>query len=256
MGARASKEPPASAASASAAAESSSSSCPVPEEYRGKAVYNVYSQRVDGLSPLNNMPAQANQSRAPGQAESLSTERKESSIPKGGTGSNWLYPSAQMFYNALVRKGKADDVVEKDMATVVSVHNSMNEMTWKAVLQWERLHAEACPFPMLLRFEGRPHDLSPRARWLGLWGGPAPFDRHDWKVLRCGQEVRYIIDFYFDEAKAGTMDAFKVDARPALDSPEACLDRLKMNVYIAAAAVGLPCPITGDSGKIVPSQAQ
>lgn len=39
--------------------------------------------------------------------------------------------------------------------------------------------------------------------WLG---GPLPFDRHDWYVDRCGQEVRYVIDFYFDENKAGTPD--------------------------------------------------
>lgn len=105
---------------------------------------------------------------------------------QGGTDSHWLYPSAQMFYNALVRKGKANDVREEDMKSVVSVHNSMNELTWKSVLQWERLHREYCPYPMLLRFEGRPHDLSPRARWLGMWGKEAPFDRHDWCALAAG----------------------------------------------------------------------
>ena len=31
-----------------------------------------------------------------------------------------------------------------------------------------------------------------------------PFDRHDWYVDRCGKEVRYVIDFYFNEDKAGT----------------------------------------------------
>jgi hypothetical protein len=31
-----------------------------------------------------------------------------------------------------------------------------------------------------------------------------PFDRHDWVVDRCGQEVRYVIDFYFYDDKAGT----------------------------------------------------
>lgn len=37
-----------------------------------------------------------------------------------------------------------------------------------------------------------------------LLGGPAPFDRHDWVVDRCGTEVRYVIDFYFYDDKAGT----------------------------------------------------
>ncbi len=31
-----------------------------------------------------------------------------------------------------------------------------------------------------------------------------PFDRHDWFVDRCGEEVRYVIDFYFDDDKAGS----------------------------------------------------
>lgn len=35
-------------------------------------------------------------------------------------------------------------------------------------------------------------------------GGPLPFDRHDWYVDRCGEEVRYVIDFYFDDDKAGS----------------------------------------------------
>jgi hypothetical protein len=103
-------------------------------------VYNVYAQPID---PTNNMPSNANQSPAPGQREDLSTTRVQSTIPKGGTEATWLYPSpqvrnvcrgpnsvapvftyavslpccthacSQMFYNALVRKGKAEDVQEK-----------------------------------------------------------------------------------------------------------------------------------------------
>ena len=46
-----------------------------------------------------------------------------STIPKGGTASTWTYPSPQMFYNALVRKDKAQDVTPQDMESVVSVHN-------------------------------------------------------------------------------------------------------------------------------------
>lgn len=47
---------------------------------------------------------------------------------------------------------------------------------------------------------------SPLARMKSWLGGPLPFDRHDWYVDRCGREVRYVIDFYFDEDKAGTPD--------------------------------------------------
>lgn len=44
---------------------------------------------------------------------------------------------------------------------------------------------------------------SPLARVRSWLGGPLPFDRHDWYVDRCGKEVRYVIDFYFDDNKAG-----------------------------------------------------
>lgn len=37
-----------------------------------------------------------------------------------------------------------------------------------------------------------------------MMGGPEPFDRHDWTIDRCGKEVRYVIDFYFYDDKAGT----------------------------------------------------
>jgi cytochrome c heme-lyase len=47
----------------------------------------------------------------------------------------------------------------------------MNEMTWQQVLRWEHLHRDACAMPSLLRFLGRPDDLSPRARWRSLLGG-------------------------------------------------------------------------------------
>ena len=45
---------------------------------------------------------------------------------------------------------------------------------------------------------------SPLARVSAWRTGQMPFDRHDWYVDRCGKEVRYVIDFYFNEDKAGT----------------------------------------------------
>lgn len=67
----------------------------------------------------------------------------------------------------------------------------MNNMTWGQVLRWEQLHRGECGSPTLLRFHGRPDDLSPRARLRHLLGGPLPFDRHDWFVERCGKEARW-----------------------------------------------------------------
>lgn len=101
------------------------SSCPVPEQARNQAVYNVYSQRIndpnapsapnplaalsstDMLDPKNNMPLEANQQPCPGQRRPLSVDRMHSTIPKGGTESTWVYPSPQMFFNGKRRHPEA-----------------------------------------------------------------------------------------------------------------------------------------------------
>lgn len=216
------------------ATPSSESACPVKHSDSSKkqgTMYNVYSQPID---PTNQMPAVANQLPAPGQTESLSTTRVQSNIPKGNASNEsttWTYPSPQMFYNALARKGKLGDTKESDIESVVALHNNMNERTWQQVVEWEKLAGE--PDPKLLKFEGRPSDLSPKARvkyW--LFQHPLPFDRHDWTVLRGdGTTVRYLIDYYHDETQSSdeqgsgmpsltdTIPSLQVDVRPALDRP-------------------------------------
>ena len=49
--------------------------------------------------------------------------------------------------------------------------------------RWESLHFNECGAPTLLRFRGRPDELSPLARLSSWLGGPLPFDRHDWCAL-------------------------------------------------------------------------
>ncbi len=51
--------------------------------------------------PRNNMPIEPNQQPFPGQRKYISVSRQESTIPKGGTESTWVYPSPQMFYNGV-----------------------------------------------------------------------------------------------------------------------------------------------------------
>ena len=141
-----------------------------------------------------------------------------------------------MFYNSLNRKGKGNDVTPEDVIRMVAIHNNMNEQTWRQLLFWERLHCNKCDDPRLLRFTGRPDDLSPTARIYTLMGYKGPFDRHDWIVDRCGTEVRYIIDYYHDPKlpvdeklpAKHDLDAktqIVLDVRPALDSPAAAFDR-------------------------------
>ena len=102
----------------------------------------------------------------------------------------------------------ADDSSSQDLSgvmnSVIFTHNSLNEMTWRAIQRWESLHPDTVHSVKLNRFIGRPDDLSPIAYMRQFLGGPVPFDRHDWYLLRDGQEVRYVIDFYFDESKAGS----------------------------------------------------
>lgn len=199
----------------------------------------VYSQKID---PKNNMPSNANQEPSVGQKAHLSTHRVQSSIPKGGTESTWVYPSPQMFWNALVRKGKVEGAQEDDMDTIIAIHNNMNENTWNQVLAWEKFHMDDTTTddikPKLLRFAGKPHDLSPKARLKMIFGHNAPFDRHDWIVDRGGREVRYVIDYYHDESAiqndqrpkhmqdAVSIQSIRVDVRPAIDTIESIIDRV------------------------------
>ena len=104
------------------------------------------------VNPSNMMP-DPNQARAPKQSGKLSEDRVSSTIPisernkdlpehqRGATGT-WRYPSEQMFYNAIVRKGWNPG--ERDMSNVISIHNAVNERCWEEVLKWERAHAAEC----------------------------------------------------------------------------------------------------------------
>lgn len=248
------------------------------------------SEREEREDPRNLMPATAADALAPGQKKPLPTARQASSIPmapeatdvpehqrraeaergageRGGASASsprgqgeegggrvWTYPSQQMFFNAMRRKGWSPD--EQDMASVVAIHNAVNERAWQEVVAWESAAGFGprngpCGGPKLARFVGRPGDLSPKARFLNLLGYRLPFDRHDWFVDRCGKErVRYVIDFY-NAAAAGSSSssassppsspplpapvAMHLDVRPALDSPSAAWERLKAAVGRVAA---------------------
>ena len=255
------------------------------QQHQQQQQYDVYSRPL-AMDPTNNMPIPNAQTTArnnlpnPDQQDTLPTERVKSSIPKGGTNETWVYPSPQMFYNALARKGKlampdddnatggdggsdksngnADSVpagIEEDMESVVAIHNCMNEGTWSRILQWEKVlnpvnnnnngedNSEEGVMPKLLKFCGRPTDLSPKAYFKHyLLSHPLPFDRHDWTVTRTNptdgseSQVRYVIDYYHDEVMAseeegsglpnmndgigdkGRIKSLLVDVRPAADS--------------------------------------
>ena len=152
------------------------------------------------LNPLNYMPSNLSQSRAEKQTVHLPTDRELSSIPRGDADSNWEYPSPQQMYNAMLRKGY-DDTPEDAVESMVAVHNFLNEGAWAEIVAWEQrfsrglgygwqacsrgeegfgespLSREPIPAPKLLRFQGRPKDITPKARILEFmgWVYPARF---------------------------------------------------------------------------------
>lgn len=49
---------------------------------------------------------------------------------------NWVYPSEEMFFNAMKRKNY--DPEAADMRTIVPIHNAVNEQAWKEIKAWEK----------------------------------------------------------------------------------------------------------------------
>ncbi|XP_043554793.1 holocytochrome c-type synthase [Chiloscyllium plagiosum] len=221
------------------AASTENASYPVPAHQEGAYEYVECPmkgvnrpQTEDDIDPSNMMPP-PNQMPSSDQPYPLSVVREESSIPRTHSDKHWVYPSEQMFWNAMIRKGwrwQNEDISADDMSNIIKIHNQNNEQAWKEILKWEALHAKECPCgPSLLRFGGKAKEYSPRARIRSLMGYELPFDRHDWIVNRCGREVRYVIDYYDGgEVDKSTYQFTALDVRPALDSFSAVWDRMKV----------------------------
>lgn len=111
--------------------QQSTSGCPVP--------HHTQSAAQSCLSSKNQMPTNLSQKPLPGQAVALETSRVVSSIPtidESGESKHWIYPSEQMFFDAMRRKNW--DPKEVDMKTVVPIHNAVNERAWSQILEWEK----------------------------------------------------------------------------------------------------------------------
>ncbi|KAI8366693.1 cytochrome c/c1 heme-lyase [Radiomyces spectabilis] len=182
----------------------------------------------DTFNESNYMP-NISQTQQSDQKMPLGLDRETSTIPRAqGSESKWIYPSEQMFFNAMRRKNW--DPKEEDMPVVVPIHNAVNEQAWQKILEWESMHQTECNQPKLLKFQGRPKDITPKARFRSLFGYTLPFDRHDWTVDRCGERVTYVIDFYTGKRDPRRPEAvsFYLDVRPGL-SPGGIWDRIKMS---------------------------
>jgi len=153
------------------------------------------------------------------------------SIPATGRGnsddgSGWLNPSAGQLYRSLKRKNKP--IEYGDALDVAAVHAMVTSGTWDAIMEYEQLHSSACESPKLARFHGMDGIYSLKAKMRHyLLRQPWPYDRHDWVVNRCGEEVRYIIDYYSypgDEDE----EMYTIDARPAPSNLGNILDRARV----------------------------
>jgi cytochrome c heme-lyase len=167
------------------------------------------------LNPLNYMFHSISQEAAPNQTVVLPTTRDESSIPKGTGDGNWEYPSPQQMYNALLRKGYTDTDATA-VESMVAVHNFLNEGAWAEIVDWERRFGKGLSrgwqvsrrgeanaplelrriearegnppqVPALMRFQGRPQDMTPKAAMLQVmgWLYPAKFAYVSSPVLVC-----------------------------------------------------------------------
>lgn len=178
------------------------SGCPVPHDKRGSSpTSSAAAPEKQGLlsklNPLNYMFPDLSQVPAADQKIALPTSRDESSIPKGSGDGNWEYPSPQQMYNALLRKGYTD-TDPTAVESMVAVHNFLNEGAWAEIVDWERRFGgglsrgwrvsrrgeenapielrkvEAregeAPQPTLVRFQGRPKDMTPKAFMLQVAG--------------------------------------------------------------------------------------
>lgn len=224
------------------------SECPMSESAQNNA-----SNQID---PTNMMPP-PNQRPSPDQPFELSTTRVSSSIPKfaprGEHDKTWQYPSEQMFWNAMQRKGwrwQDDEPERHDMTNIISIHNVNNERAWREVLMWEQaFHSDDCPWKdiKLKKFSGKAKEFSGKAKIRGIIGNwmpgadPAnykmPFDRHDWIIDRCGKERTYVIDYYDGgDVDEETMQFTYLDVRPhprnGLDEywPEGMFDRTRASI--------------------------
>ncbi|VWU48943.1 cytochrome c heme lyase, putative [Hepatocystis sp. ex Piliocolobus tephrosceles] len=180
------------------------------------------------INERNMMPNIPNYSLEKDDIVSLNKKRDSSSIPKNKN-EYWLYPSPQQFYNSLIRKNKEID--KEYIDAVVSVHNEVNEESWKHILKYEHLHKKRCDHVTLQRFVGRFDDLSLKARFRSIFSRLGrPFDRHDWYINRCGTEVKYILDYYNDESTNDDKHIY-IDVRPAINSFSNLWDIIRYPFY-------------------------
>ena len=230
--------------------------------------FNNYAQSptVDQEFPLSTARVKSTIPRGSGDINLCPAHQKfvEPSVSAGkglspksqdSSNNNWVYPSEQQYYNAMLRKGYGNSVKANEVPFILQIHNAVNERGWSRVKLWEATFlgsSENPPPPQnhykttLTKFVGRPKDMSPKAFFKTYFMGyTAPFDRHDWYVETRNMKDptvpptsrRYVIDFYSGSSKNalqestnknknGAVDVY-LDVRPAVDTFDVAFGRAK-----------------------------
>ena len=201
---------------------------PVPQQAKKPRILRLDNHREISTIPRairsdhDKTPNSAEQAAMPANAQADTGHDRDSG--------NWIYPSQEMFFAAMKRKGH--DAEAKDMSSIVPIHNAVNERAWAEIKAWEAGKADHCGRSKLVSFAGDSKALTPRARWKSLVGYQTPFDRHDWVIDRCGKHIDYVIDFYSgkDEGLLGKSLNFYLDVRPKLNSWDGIMMRMQKAV--------------------------
>lgn len=87
-----------------------------------------------GLNPTREVSTipRANEELWPDKSRIANSEQETGADKSSG---NWIYPSEQMFFNAMRRKNY--DPKAEDMRSIVPIHNAVNERAWKEIKGWE-----------------------------------------------------------------------------------------------------------------------
>ena len=159
---------------AQARAQSDPSHPPAPAQPQPKS----WTQTLTSYLPFTSAPNPAPHPSPSQSKDPLDTNRVVSSIPRSSnpgdtscpvnheteTGKDesgrWVYPSEKMFFEAMRRKGMG--AKERDMKTVVPIHNAVNERAWGEIVEWEKpylgttyvfyprhIHSPALPFALV-----------------------------------------------------------------------------------------------------------
>ncbi|KAI1855231.1 hypothetical protein JX266_000096 [Neoarthrinium moseri] len=199
---------------------SSTSTRPSDPSTTSQTHYSLDTSRVVSTIPRTTLPSGGAGGPGGSSHEPPRPANQELETGADHASGNWVYPSQKMFFEAMKRKGH--DPQAADMATVVPIHNAVNERAWADIKEWEApyIKGTSCDAPRLSSFAGLSTNMSPKARintWLGY---QSPFDRHDWVIDRCGTEIEYIIDFYAGRPTGDGKPSFYLDVRPKLNSWE------------------------------------